>query len=107
MIPLVCWMAQLLTYRWVVQANMATWSKTELAIAMGTSQDGSRAHELGTHRVWQCDSLRQAQRYLAIDSRDFKEHLVLVLQGCTPDPVAMSMVTVQACCGPSPGLSTC
>lgn len=49
MIPLICWMAQPLTYQWVVQANMATWSKAELAIAMGTSQDGNRAHELGTH----------------------------------------------------------
>ena len=45
----ICCIAQPLTYRWVVQVNMATWSKAELAVAMGTSQDGSRAHELGTH----------------------------------------------------------
>ena len=30
-----------------VQANMATWSKAELEIAMGMTQDCSRAHELG------------------------------------------------------------
>ena len=30
-----------------VQANMATWSKNELATALGTNQDSDRAHELG------------------------------------------------------------
>ena len=59
----------------VVQANMATWSKAELAIAMGTSHDGSRAHELGAHQIWQCDRLRQAQRFLAAKSRNCKDTL--------------------------------
>ena len=30
-----------------VQANMATWSKAELEIAMGMTQECSRAHALG------------------------------------------------------------
>lgn len=35
----------------VMQANMATWSKAELAIALGTPQDSSNAHELGKQRA--------------------------------------------------------
>ncbi len=42
---------------------MATWAKAELAVAMGTSQDGSHAHELGMHTIRQCTESFLAEHF--------------------------------------------